>query len=259
MSFDHLDYQVKDRLAYITLDRPNKRNALNYDLITELKEAISYAENNNKVKVIILNANGKAFSAGADLASLQQLQENSYEENHLDSLHLMELLRLIYHLNKVVIAQIEGPAIAGGCGLTTVCDITFAVPDAKFGYTEVKIGFVPALVMKFLLRKVGETTAKELLLTGQIFKAKAAQSYGLINYVVSPEKIEEEVYNFGQKLCQKASGESLKRTKQMIAEIQSMNMNDALNYAAEHNAKSRATRDCKKGINAFLNKEELKW
>ena len=150
----YVKYSVLDRIAFITLDRAEKRNALSYDLVTELKSAFADAENDDAVKVIVLKANGEAFSAGADLEYLQQLQSFSYEQNFNDSNHLKELFLQIYSLKKVVIAQIQGHAIAGGCGLAAVCDFSFATPESKFGYTEVKIGFIPAIVMVFLIRKI---------------------------------------------------------------------------------------------------------
>ena len=148
-----VEYSVKDRIGFITINRPEKRNALNADLITELKNVFDRAEDDDKVKVIVLRANGEAFCAGADLEGLQKLQNYSKEENMSDSRHLKELFYKMYTLNKVVIAQVHGHALAGGCGLTTVCDFVYAVPEAKFGYTEVKIGFIPAMVLIFLIRK----------------------------------------------------------------------------------------------------------
>jgi methylglutaconyl-CoA hydratase len=257
--FNFVDYEVKDRIAYITLNRPEKRNALNYDYVTELKTAFSYAENDNKAKIIVLKANGKAFSAGADLAYLQQLQSNTYEENLLDSNHLMELFKQIYTHPKVVIAQIEGHAIAGGSGLAAVCDYSYAVPDAKFGYTEVRIGFVPAIVMVFLLRKIGEVGAKELLLSGRLISAREAKSYGMINRVSEADKIQDDVYQLAQELIEKNSGESMRRTKQMIAKVQEMALNEGLDFAAKMNAETRDTKDCKKGIGSFLGKKDLVW
>ncbi|HEU5147903.1 MAG TPA: enoyl-CoA hydratase/isomerase family protein, partial [Chryseosolibacter sp.] len=152
-----IQYAVRDRIAFITLDRPEKSNALSFDLIAELRTAFKAAEEDAEVKAIILRANGDAFCAGADLQSLQELQTNSFEQNRADSDHLKDLLLQIYQLKKVVISQVHAPALAGGCGLATVCDFTFAAPEAIFGYTEVRIGFVPAIVMVFLLRKIGET------------------------------------------------------------------------------------------------------
>src|SRR5690606_7930442 len=138
-------------------------------LVTGLTTTFIRASEDEEVKVIVLRANGKTFSAGADLTYLQQLQQNTYEENVTDSEHLKELFTTIYYLPKVVIAQVEGHAIAGGCGLATVCDLVFAIPEANFGYTEVKLGFVPAIVSCFLLHKINEGLAKQILLTGELF------------------------------------------------------------------------------------------
>ena len=249
----YLLFEVKNRIAFITLNRPDKRNALNSELVGELKQAFSIASAEKEAKVIVLKANGSAFCAGADLAYLQQLQNNSYEENLNDSNHLKELFVQIYTLNKVVIAQIEGHAIAGGCGLASVCDFSFSVPEAKFGYTEVRIGFIPAIVKVFLLRKIGEMRSKRLLLTGELIDAQKAEKLELINEVVPVEKIREHVLKFCQLLIDKNSSQSLAYTKQMIANVQSMPLDEGLSYAAEMNAKARASDDCQKGIASFLN------
>lgn len=252
-------YEVKERVGYITLNRPEKRNALSYQLVSEIKLAFMNAENDKDCKVIVIKGSGEAFCAGADLAYLQQLQTNTFDDNLADSRHLMELFQFIYHSNKVVISEVNGPALAGGCGLASICDFSFATPDSTFGYTEVKIGFVPAIVMVFLVRKVGEKNAREMLLSGDVFKADQALKYGLINYVVKPEELAENVFNFAQKICKQASAQSLGLVKEMLANIQSMDVSKALEYAAQTNAKARATDDCKRGIAAFLNKEKLSW
>ncbi len=252
-------YEVKDRVGYITLNRPEKRNALSYEMVSEIKLAFMNAEADKDCKVIVIKGSGEAFCAGADLAYLQQLQTNTFDENLVDSRHLMELFQFIYHSNKVVISQINGPALAGGCGLASVCDFSFATPESTFGYTEVKIGFVPAIVMVFLVRKVAEKNAREMLLTGDVFKADKALQYGLINYMVEPDELEDAVFKFAQKLCNQTSSQSLGLVKEMLANVQSMDVNKALEYAAQTNAKARATDDCKRGIAAFLNKEKLSW
>ena len=252
-------YEAKDRVGYITLNRPEKRNALSHELVAELKKAFVQAENDSAVKVIVLQANGEAFCAGADLAYLQQLQRFSFEENLADSSHLKELFLKIYQLKKVVIAKVQGHSLAGGCGLATVCDFVFAVPEAKFGYTEVKIGFIPAIVLVFLIRKIGEKQAKHLLLSGELVQGNEAMSFGLINHLVSKDKLNETVFEFAQKLIKNNSSQSMALTKQMIDQVQSMSLTDALTYAAKMNAEARASDDCKRGINAFLNKQELNW
>lgn len=256
---DFVKYEVSNRVATITLNRPEKRNALSGEVVTELKSAFSRASEDELVKVVVLAAEGDAFCAGADLAYLQQLQNNTYEENLEDSSHLMELFKMIYQHKHVVIAKVQGHAIAGGCGLATVCDFSFTVPEAKFGYTEVRIGFIPAIVKVFLLRKIGEGKSKELLLSGDLIDAGEAKSMGLINWVVDQEELDDKVEAFAQKLVTKNSGQSMSLTKAMIAEVQSMNVEGGLAYAAEQNARARGTEDCQKGIASFLNKEKLEW
>lgn len=252
-------YKAENRIGFITLNRPEKRNALSFDLVQQLKDTLRKAELDEQCKVIVLKAHGDAFCAGADLAYLQQLQQNTFEENLADSRHLMELFQLIYTNKKIVIAQVEGAALAGGSGLATVCDFCFATPAATFGYTEVKIGFVPAIVMVYLVRKVTEHVAKNLLLTGQVFNAEKALGYGLINEVVEHSQIAEHVIQFAQPLIKQTSAQSTAMVKAMLGKVQELSLEDGLEYAANMNAKARSTDDCKKGINAFLNKEKLSW
>jgi len=252
-------YQVSDRIATITINRPEKRNALNPQLISELTEAFIVASEDDLVKVIILKANGDAFSAGADLEYLQQLQNNSFEENVADSNNLKKLFTTIYYLPKVVVAQVEGHAIAGGCGLANVCDIIFATPESSFGYTEVKIGFVPAIVSCFLMRKVSETVAKEILLTGKIFNAEQALAYKLINFVTNSSEIHQKVKEFALSLCNESSGNSLSITKQLITQTTNPFLEKSLETAVQINARVRESDDFKKGIASFLNKEKINW
>lgn len=255
----YIQYTTEERIAYITLNRPEKRNALNHDVVQELKDAFTQAENDSAVKVLILRANGEAFCAGADLAYLQQLQHFSPEENRADSNHLKELFYKIYTLKKVVIAQVQGNALAGGCGLANVCDFVFAVPEARFGYTEVKIGFIPAIVMVFLIRKIGEANARKLLLGGDLIPADQAYQLGLVTTLVAADKIEAEVKTFAQRLITQNSSQAMATTKNMIASVQQMTLEEALAYAVDKNAEARATSDCKKGIAAFVGKEKITW
>jgi methylglutaconyl-CoA hydratase len=252
-------YSVSQRIATLSINRPEKRNALNPELVSQLTAAFKKAEKDNNVKVIILRAEGGTFSAGADLAYLQQLQQNTYEENLADSENLKNLFTTIYYLPKIVIAQIEGHAIAGGCGLATVCDIIFSVPEANFGYTEVKLGFVPAIVSCFLLRKTSETIAKRILLSGALFTAQEALNYGLITFVTKREEITLNVNNFALSLCNEASANSLMLTKQLIGQTTNADLDKCLSEAVQINAKVRETDDFKKGIAAFISKEKINW
>lgn len=252
-------YNVEERIGYITLNRPEKRNAMSPAMVTGLTDAFVRASEDKEVKVIVLRANGNTFSAGADLAYLQQLQENTFEENLADSENLKRLFMTIYCSPKVVIAQVEGHAIAGGCGLATVCDLVFATPEASFGYTEVKLGFVPAIVSCFLLRKINEGLARQILLTGDLFSATQAMKYGLINFISSKIEIREKVKEFALNLCDQASSNSLTVTKQLIGQINNAGLKEKLDLAVHANAKVRESEDFKRGVAAFIAKETINW
>lgn len=257
--YQNILYQVEDRIASIKLNRPEKRNALNDSIVTELKDAFDKAKKDDNVKVIVLSGEGEAFCAGADLAYLKGLQNNSFDENLADSQHLRGLFEQIYRLDKVVIAKVTGHAIAGGAGLATVCDLVYSVPEALYGYTEVKIGFVPAIVSLFLLRKCGEAVSKDLLLTGRLISAEEAVQKNCFTGIFEASEIDAEVNKIAKKLCSQASGDSLRLTKELIGTVQELALADGLDFAANMNAKARATKDCKAGIAAFLNKEKLLW
>jgi methylglutaconyl-CoA hydratase len=246
-------------IGHIKLNRPEKKNALNADMVASIKEALEAFVAEEEIKIVVISAEGDVFCSGADLASLQAMQHNTFEENLEDSQLLKSLFSMIYTMPKLVIAAIQGHALAGGCGLATVCDFAFAVPEAKFGYTEVKIGFVPAIVMFFLLRKIGEAKSRELLIQAKLLAANQALDYGLIHEVVTKEILEPTVLDFARKLIQSNSSQAMGMTKQMLAQMPEKNMTDALDYAAAMNAKARATSDCQRGINAFLNKEKITW
>lgn len=256
---DFVKIKVQNRIGEIYLNRPEKRNALNAQFVVEIKEALDTLENDKNCKVVVFKSTSSSFCAGADLQYLQNLQTFTFEENLEDSRNLMELFTKIYTYPKIVIAQIEGHAIAGGCGLATVCDFAYSVEEAQFGYTEVKIGFIPAIVKVVLLRKIGEAKAKELLLTGKLISATEAEKYGIINQVFDKTKIDQEVRKLALAICETASAQSLSKTKEMIGVVQGMEFQAAMDYAAEQNAHSRGTEDCKKGIAAFLNKEKITW
>jgi methylglutaconyl-CoA hydratase len=255
----YITCEVSDRVGIIMMNRPEKRNALNFELISELKAAFEKYELDTQVTIILLKAQGDVFCAGADIDELQKLQTFSYEQNLADSNHLKDLLLGIYTLKKVVIAQVQGHALAGGCGLATVCDFVFAVPEAKFGFPEVKIGFIPAIVMIFLLRKIGEAKAKRLLVSGDSFSAEEVLKIGLIHQVVEKTALEKTVMDYAKKLVRTNSSHAMMLTKQMITKLYSMSLEESLAFAADMNARARETDDFKRGINAFLNKEKLEW
>ncbi len=250
---------IQSRHLEITITRPEKRNALNAEVISEIKSILMLHQEAKSIKSVTIQSVGDIFCSGADLEMLQQISKNSHEENLADSTRMADLFNLIYTYPKPVIAKVQGHAIAGGCGLATVCDFVVAVPEAEFSYTEVKIGFIPAIVSWFLIRKIGEGHARKLLLTGSSIKAEQAEKIGLISHVIEKEKLDSFVSEFREKLAVMTSSSSIAMTKTLINEIGASSIEYGLKKAAELNAFTRSTEDCKEGISAFLEKRKPKF
>ncbi len=241
-------------IATITLNRPEKRNALSPDLLRQLASALDTINERSDIRVVILEGNGPAFCAGADLAYLQQLAQFSILENMEDSSLLQTVFYKIFTFPKPVIAKVHGPAIAGGCGLATVCDIVVAGREkAIFGYSEVSIGFIAAIVMVYLLRKVGDTNARRLLLTAERISAEEAHRMGLVSYVVADDQLDRFTTELAQKIARN-SASALRLTKQMLQALHGMSLEAGLQYAVSMNALTRMTDDCQSGIQRFLNR-----
>lgn len=251
--------KIENQIGFITLSRPEKRNALSPELTEELGNAFAAFQNDPAVKLVVLNAEGKAFCAGADLDYIQQMQHFTYEENLEDSSRLKSLFSQIYEFPKVVIAQVQGHALAGGCGLVTVCDFAFAASGALFGYTEVKIGFIPALVSVFLSEQIGQAKTAVLLLSGELISSSKASELGLITEVVEQEFLEQRTLEFAQKLVSENSAFSMQETKRLLRSLAKIDRHRALDLAAEANAKARSHEDCVKGVSAFLSKTKPSW
>jgi methylglutaconyl-CoA hydratase len=260
MDFTRIAVQQSDRLCTITLNRPEKRNALDDVMVTELRQAFTVAERVEEVRAVVLAGAGTAFCAGADMEYLSKLSAYSFEENKEDSLNLMRLFSQIYTLRKPVIAKVRGAAIAGGCGLVSVCDFALGAEEtARFSYSEVHIGFLPALVMVFLVKRIGEGKAREIILTGKQLDATEAERIGLITKSVPERTLDDAVTAIAQELSDKSSPSSMARAKEMFSKLDGLNLADALEYAANMNALTRMTEDFKKGLKAFLKKEPLQW
>ncbi len=235
------------------MTREERRNALSPELIADLKLAFHELERDEDVRVVILRGQGNIFSAGADLNYLQKVSKNGPEENLSDSRSLRDLLWQIYTFPKFTIAQVHGAALAGGCGLATVCDVIFAADDSQFGYTETAIGFIPALVSIFLVRKIGEQQARELLLSARKISAEEAYSLGLAQYVVPCGSLEEAVQQYASQVAQNSQS-AIALTKSLLAAQHGMSLEAGLEYAASMNALARGTDDIKNGIANFLKK-----
>lgn len=243
---------VADGIGTITMNRADKRNALSAELVSQLHAAVLQMGSSELVKVIVLSGDGSAFCAGADLAYLQRITENSPLENLADSTALKDMFQSIVDCPKPVIAMVHGAAIAGGCGLATVCDIVIAGREkALFGYSEVRIGFIPAIVLVYLVRKIGDTQSRRLVLTAENITAEEALRLGLITKVVDDEALEAETMSMARQIA-KNSGSAMAMSKMMLGAVQGMSLDAGLHYATVMNALARQTDDFKQGIATFL-------
>lgn len=255
MGLKNLLYKITDGCAEIVLNRPEKMNSLDEELILNLTDILNDFSSNDEINVIVITGAGGNFCSGLYLDYLQKISQYDILQNKEDSRKFKNLLLSIYNAPKPVIAKVSGYCFAGGCGIASACDIIIADQTAKFAYTEVKIGFIPAIVMLFLLKRINESHAKDLLLSARIFNADEAYRIGLINYFVDSAEIDNKV----NELCiqfKKNSSSSLKLTKEMFSNISGMDFEKALEYACDLNAITRMTPDCKKGISDFLNKNK---
>ena len=244
---------AENSIFTITLNRPEKRNALNDSLINSIKEALREADKNDSIRAVLIRGAGKDFCSGADLSALQKISESSVLENLDDAENLMRLFALIRKIKVPVIAAVQGKALAGGCGLATACDIVLATKSARFGYPEVKIGFVPAMVMAILRRNVSEKRAFELITQGFDFSSEEAEEFGLINRVFDDENFADEVRNYIS-IYEKVSRSAVVLSKKLLYQMDAMNFDAALEVGAEVNTIARLTEDCREGIAKFLNK-----
>jgi methylglutaconyl-CoA hydratase len=257
MTYQNIQIADEGGVATITLNRPEKRNAISFELIDDLLRALDEVSKSDAV-VLILTGAGKAFCSGMDLDNLKGLLGRSPEQNQQDSQTMARLFRTLYEFPKVTIAAVNGPAIAGGSGLALLCDFTVAVSDAKFGYTEVRIGFVPAIVSTFLLRQVGEKQARDLLLTGRIFGADEALRLGLINEIVPADSLLKRAKELAAQIMENSSS-SLRATKQLLTDHARAELDVEIEAAVRENAGVRSTADFREGISSFLEKRKPVW
>jgi methylglutaconyl-CoA hydratase len=275
MAYATLHFDCRETPCILTLNRPEKRNALSPEMIEELLAALDELEA-SEARVGIVTGAGKAFSAGMDLDALKALATQAQEHkvlkggvlkgglprpsdaNLADSRRMARLFRRIYDFPKPLIAAVNGPAIAGGCGIATLCDFTLAAPEARFGYTEVRIGFVPALVSVVLIRQIGEKRARELLLSGRILDAEQAREIGLVSEVAPQEGLLERAREVASELLT-ASPTSLIYTKRLLRELSKEQLDRELELALQENARIRSTADFREGLTAFLEKRKPVW
>lgn len=250
---DPVILSIRDSVASVTLNRPEKRNALNAAIISDLKSALVTTSQDANVRCAVIKGAGSDFCSGADLESLRKISEASVEENFEDARSLLELFVLIRQVPIPVIAAVHGRALAGGCGLASACDLVLAAATARFGYPEVKIGFVPAMVLAILRRSVSEKRAFELLTLGKEFSAVQAKEIGLVNAVFAEEDFSAEVTKYAEGF-KVASRSAVALTKSLLYGVDGMSLQEALDMGADVNVIARLSDDCKSGVARFLNR-----
>jgi methylglutaconyl-CoA hydratase len=258
MEFKTLLWNESAGVATITLNRPDKRNAVSRELVADLLLALERAAEKESVRVVILTGAGKAFCSGMDLDDLKTLATRSPAENVKDSETIARLFRSIYEFPKPTIAAVNGAAIAGGCGIATLCDFTLASQEAQFGYTEVRIGFMPAIVSIFLIWQIGEKRARDLLLTGRIFDAAEAYRLGLVNETLPPDQVVPRALQIAGLLLEN-SPVSLRATKKLLTSYTHEELERRVHKAIDENSWIRTTEDFREGIAAFLEKRKPVW
>jgi methylglutaconyl-CoA hydratase len=257
MGFTTLQVAQDAKIATITLNRPEKRNAVSYELIDELLAALEELSA-SPAQVVIVTGAGNAFSSGMDLDDLRAITSRLPEENMQDSATMARMFRAIYEFPRPTIAAVNGPAIAGGCGIATVCDFTIASRAARFGYPEVRIGFMPATVSSFLVRQIGEKRARDLLLTGRIVDADEAFRLGLANEIVAPEQLLPRAQELARGLLENSPA-ALRATKRLLNAYVRSAMDQDLRLAVAENAQIRTTDDFHEGVSSFLEKRKPSW
>jgi len=246
-------YKTQDGIARVTLNRPDKRNALDSELINGIQDAMSATALHAKCRAVLLTGAGKDFCSGADLSGLEKTAQTGVLENMDDARNMAELFLTMRHHPRPIVAAVQGRALAGGCGLATACDIILASESAQFGYPEVNIGFVPAMVMAILRRSVSEKAAFELVASGDVISAMRARELGLIHQVFPDEKFSAEVDAYVSRLAAKSSS-ALTLTKRLLYQMDAASFEAALEAGVQTNAIARMTEDCKRGVERFLKK-----
>lgn len=259
MPSTYVTYRVDDRIATITLNRPEKKNALNPLLILELEDALHDAERDEAARVVLLTGAGSDFSAGADLEYLEEISHNTPSENYDDSRRLMKMMYAWNTAAKPTIAVVNGNALGGGCGLALSCDIVVAAENARIGFTEVRLGFVPAIVSRIAIDRVGKGKAFELMLRANILTAAEAHAAGLINHIAPKEDAVSVAANIAREMCTNTAPQAIALTKELLKEIHDLPLLEAMEFGAKINAISRTTENFQRGVSAFLKKEKIVW
>jgi methylglutaconyl-CoA hydratase len=256
--FNTISLEINGKTAKVNLNRPEVHNAFNAELIDDLTYAFEQLKTNNEVRAIILTGNGNSFCAGADLNWMKGIVNYSYQENFEDSLKLAKLMHLICTHPKPVIGRINGSAIGGGVGLVSVCDIAFSIDNAEFGFSEVRLGLVPAVISPFIIAKIGTTKAREYFITGDRFTAAQAKDFGLINYFATAEELDKIIETKISSIL-KSGPEAISRAKDLVFRYNFGDFTEYQQYTARVIAELRKSNEGQEGMNAFLEKRKPNW
>lgn len=257
-AYETILFGYEDRVGCISLNRPEVHNAFNATMIRELADAFCRVKEDGEVRVVVLTGKGESFCAGADLNWMREIIRYSFEQNYQESLEVAELMHAIYTLPKPTIARVNGTAIGGGNGLLSACDIVIASERARFGLSEVKIGLAPAAISPYVIRRIGESAAREYFLTGERFDARRALEIGLVNKVVPPEELDQKVEEVVALLL--SSGpEAVAKCKELLHRVPTMSLEEVKTYTAEMIARLRVSGEGQEGMAAFLEKRKPRW
>jgi methylglutaconyl-CoA hydratase len=254
-----LIFEIHERLCLLTLNRVNKHNAFDNQLLKEMQTQLDAALNNSQVRVIVLKANGRHFSAGADLAWMQKMADYNQEENLRDAMVLANLMYTFNQSPKPTIAMIQGSAFGGGAGLAAACDIAIASQSARFCFSEVKLGLIPAVISPYVVQAIGERSAKALFMSAEVFDATKALSLNLVHHFFSEDNLLEFTLNFAKQISNNAPN-AVQASKQLARYVTNKTINqDLLYYTASLIAEKRVSAEGQLGLNAFLKKEKPNW
>ena len=258
MKYETIKIHEKEDIATVYLNRPDVHNAMSEKLMKELTNCYKELNENEKIRIIILTGKGKSFCAGADLNWMKSMAKYSEEENIEDSRLLLNLYETIYTCSKPVIGRINGHAFGGGIGLFAVCDITFAVPNCKFAFSEVKLGIIPSVISTYIVRRIGLSNMKRLFLTGERFNSDYAKEIGLLDYVCSDHEIDEQIKKYVE-IIYSSGPISIREVKKLVDACEKMDIDNYKEYTVKKIAELRVSKEGQEGINAFLEKRKTKW
>lgn len=253
-----VQYSYSDKIATVTLNRPQVRNAMNAQLIQELTDVFTALEVEENLHGVVLTGEGSAFCAGADISMMREAAQYTEEQNFQDALQLADMLNTINTFPCPVVARVHGDAFGGGLGLIAVCDIAIAAENARFSFSEVKLGIAPAVISPYVIRKIGETNARALFVTGERFSARRAQETGLLHSTILLEQLDDAVQNALKELLSGGT-KAIRACKSLALQVGQMEYAQARHYTAEMIARLRMSSEGQEGLSAFLEKRQPRW